>query len=606
MPGLLRAEEHTAQLAREKALDFQRDFKKGNIHVLSSSTTFELGVDLGDLNLVFLRNVPPENFNYAQRVGRAGRRRGMPGIAITYCGRSPHDLYHFEHPHAMISGKTQPPVINMQNLELVRRHWAALILSDFFRNGRAERFGTVLDFVGGDMANPDIIPALRQFLDQNLGYWEDMFGTIIPKNLRSSDTASHWIDVFLQPDSALARAVFAMVRDWETAKELEKQFKDEGNYRDADWAKRRASQIEKQDVIGFLSRNVVIPKYGFPVDVVDLEILSDGAGSRDVSLNRDLSVAIAEYAPSAEVIANKKVWTSRALKFGPEKVWPTGRYRRCAVHNTWDLAEEGNEFQNPPCCSIGERPRSYLIPRWGFTTDRQLPKNPHEGIERVFASKPFFVGIDSESAWTTTLHLPAVEPVVSAYDVRPGKIMLVSEGKRGHGFYVCNQCGYADTKIINKHKTPYGAACSAFHGSPTSLAHQFTTYILRLDLTAPPLTSFANLWGIAYALQLGAATALDVPITDLQALAYKVDSPSILLFDNVPGGAGLVSQLVDPDILKQVIRQAKDRVAGACGCDANSNCYACLRSYSNQWMHHERRRDAVFDALEFLDEVLNS
>ncbi len=605
MPGLLRAEEHTAQLSRDKAMQFQSDFKQGNIHVLSSSTTFELGVDLGDLNLVFLRNVPPENFNYAQRVGRAGRRRGMPGIAITYCGRSPHDLYHFEHPEAMISGKTQPPVINMQNRDLIRRHWAAVILSAFFRNGESDRFGSVIDFVGGDMDTPNVVPALRRFLEQDSGYWKDMFDSIIPDNLRGEDDAPDWINAFLQEGSPLNQAVAATVGDWKMAKDLEIRFKEEGNYKDADWAQRRANQIAKQNVIGFLSRNVVIPKYGFPVDVVDLEILSDASEAKDVSLSRDLTVAIAEYAPSAEVIANKKVWTSRALKFGPERVWPKGRYRRCSVHNTWDLAPEGEDFQKAPCCASGATSRHYLLPLWGFTTDRQLPKNPHEGIERVYASKPFFVGIDDESSWTTVLHLPSADPVVSAYDVRPGAIMLVSEGKRSQGFYICQECGYADTRILKKkHKTPYGGTCSGFTASPMSLGHRFTTYVLRLDLMAPSLSSFSNLWGIAYALQLGASNVLDVPITDLQALAYQVDATSVLLYDNVPGGAGLVSQLVEPDMLKQTIHRAKDRVRGNCGCDANSSCYACLRSYSNQWIHHELRRGPVFEALDFLDKAL--
>jgi hypothetical protein len=75
LPGSLRVEEHTAQLDKEKAREFQREFREGKINILSCSTTFELGVDLGDLDTIFLRNVPPEAFNYAQRVGRSGRRR---------------------------------------------------------------------------------------------------------------------------------------------------------------------------------------------------------------------------------------------------------------------------------------------------------------------------------------------------------------------------------------------------------------------------------------------------------------------------------------------------------------------------------------------------
>ncbi|MCL6431196.1 MAG: helicase C-terminal domain-containing protein [Anaerolineae bacterium] len=81
---MFRIEEHTAQITPRKAQEFQEDFRKGNIQILSCSTTFELGVDLGDLDIVFLRNVPPESFNYAQRVGRAGRRSvriGGPELA---------------------------------------------------------------------------------------------------------------------------------------------------------------------------------------------------------------------------------------------------------------------------------------------------------------------------------------------------------------------------------------------------------------------------------------------------------------------------------------------------------------------------------------------
>ena len=60
LPPTLSAEEHTAQIDSDEARQRQDKFKNGGIHLLSSSTTFEVGVDLGDLEAVFLRNVPPE------------------------------------------------------------------------------------------------------------------------------------------------------------------------------------------------------------------------------------------------------------------------------------------------------------------------------------------------------------------------------------------------------------------------------------------------------------------------------------------------------------------------------------------------------------------
>jgi hypothetical protein len=88
LPGLLRVEEHTAQLATDKAARFQRDFRTGKIQVLSCSTTFELGVDLGDLDTVFCER-PSGVVQHVQRVGRAGRRRDSVGFAVTYCDGPP-------------------------------------------------------------------------------------------------------------------------------------------------------------------------------------------------------------------------------------------------------------------------------------------------------------------------------------------------------------------------------------------------------------------------------------------------------------------------------------------------------------------------------------
>ena len=126
LPPTLRSEEHTAQIDSDTARKRQDEFKEGRIHLLSSSTTFEVGVDLGDLEAVFLRNVPPEPFNYTQRVGRAGRRE-TPGFALTYCRRNPHDLYHYENPEARIlSGSVRPPRLRMTNQKIISRHMAAV------------------------------------------------------------------------------------------------------------------------------------------------------------------------------------------------------------------------------------------------------------------------------------------------------------------------------------------------------------------------------------------------------------------------------------------------------------------------------------------------
>ena len=177
LPGALRVEEHTAQLDAHQAREFQRDFKSGAINILSCSTTFEVGVDLGDLDTVFLRNVPPEAFNYAQRVGRAGRRDN-PGFAVVYCRRSPHDLYHFADPGPMLSGRTNAPRLNLRNPKIIGRHMIALALSQYFR-AHPERFDHVAGLLGS-FEDADAVRHFRAFLAGSRDAIETALKHVVP------------------------------------------------------------------------------------------------------------------------------------------------------------------------------------------------------------------------------------------------------------------------------------------------------------------------------------------------------------------------------------------------------------------------------------------
>ena len=72
----------------------------------------------------------------------------------------------------------------------------------------------------------------------------------------------------------------------------------------------------------------------------------------------------------------------------------------------------------------------------------------------------------------------------------------------------------------------------------------------------------------------------------------KASESAIVLYDNVPGGAGLVAQMEQESIFEEKLRNARERVQGNCGCD--SSCYGCLRSYRNQFAHpHLNRKNAL-------------
>lgn len=125
----LEAREHTAQVPADVRQDRERRFRQGDLAALFCSPTMELGVDIAELSVVGLRNVPPTPANYAQRSGRAGRS-GQPALVFAYATTgSPHDQYFFKRPDKMIAGQVSPPRLDLANQDLVRSHVHSLWLS---------------------------------------------------------------------------------------------------------------------------------------------------------------------------------------------------------------------------------------------------------------------------------------------------------------------------------------------------------------------------------------------------------------------------------------------------------------------------------------------
>lgn len=609
LPGFLRVEEHTAQLDKEKAREFQREFKQGKIHVLSCSTTFELGVDLGDLDTIFLRNVPPEAFNYAQRVGRAGRR-GRPGFAITYCRRSPHDLYHFAEPERMLGGKVRPPVLSLRNGKIITRHIAATALSHFFRTF-PERFKTVEGLLT-DMQHPSGVADFRTYLHEHQAELEETLRAIVPSDMFSEIGLDNgqWIEritsKITESESSLSLAEAEISSDYVGVMRLEEDARAERDYRTAEWAQRRTNTISGEDVLSFLSRKAIIPKYGFPVDVVELDTQKTQQNQEafDVLLQRDLSIAISEFAPTSKLVANKKVWTSYGLKKVAEKEWPRKFYKRCARHNIF-LHWERGQPEPPTLCGDRLPVRQYVIPRFGFVTDRDRPKEPTSRTPKVFTTRPYFalpLGHDPG-----TISLPSNSPFITLTKAAPGLMVVLCEGRRGEGFYVCERCGAGFRKREKAHKTPYGQNCLGTL-EQVSLGHEFVTDVLQLQFQPKFNGDIESVWfaySLAYALVEGAAEILEVPSNDLSAtVSYggqQYPVPPIILYDNVPGGAGLVARLEQENNLKTCLDAALRRVSGNCGCNESTSCYGCLRSYRNQFAHQYLQRGPV---MHYLSDII--
>ena len=126
----LEAREHTAQVPYQERERREQDFGAAKLPVLYCSPTMELGVDIRQLNVVNMRNVPPTPANYAQRSGRAGRS-GQPAFVLTYCTTgSSHDQYFFRQPDRMVAGAVSPPRLDLANEDLVRAHVHAVWLAE--------------------------------------------------------------------------------------------------------------------------------------------------------------------------------------------------------------------------------------------------------------------------------------------------------------------------------------------------------------------------------------------------------------------------------------------------------------------------------------------
>ena len=188
----------------------------------------------------------------------------------------------------------------------------------------------------------------------------------------------------------------------------------------------------------------------------------------------------------------------------------------------------------------------------------------------------------------------------------PGYLVVLCEGRKGQGFFICRDCGAGSIKKPDpEHKTPLGRTCRG-PVVQSALGHEFLTDVLRINFDVP--SEGADIWfaySLGYALLSGAAEILEVPAGDLNVTVKGGEGngvpAEIVLYDDVPGGAGLVAQLETPQNFRDCLDEARKRVDGHCGCPLDESCYQCLRSYANQFAHTRLARGPVYS---YLDRVL--
>lgn len=603
-PIRLVAEEHTAQLTSEAAAELQTQFMQGEVNVLSCSTTFELGVDVGELESVFMRNVPPSTANYVQRAGRAGRRTSSTAFALTFAQRRSHDLTHFADPRRMVSGEISAPHFEIANEKIVRRHVYATALAAFWKE-HPETFGRVESFFFRDGRNgPDL------FADYLAGRPEALhisLQRIVPQELQRSLQLDDWgwtNGLFDEEEGALLRASKRVTGDVQKLEEVRAQLV-EAN-KPSDYILRVINTITKTYLINFLSSQNVIPKYGFPVDVVNLQILHHSDEARRLELDRDLRIALSEYAPSGQVVAGGKLWTSRYLKRLPDRDWRKYRYAICDHCRCYQrvLAETGQTLDTCRACKRpleGRDKGTFLVPEFGFIASTKPPVKPGEARpERTYTTRTYYSG---ESKEGDRIALQVGQITLVAIPASEGELAVINHAGY-QGFKVCRNCGYTllgNEPVSKPHQTPWRTDC---YGTLTRfyLGHEFKTDILQLRFEGYANVKRGFWLSLLYALLEGASEGLDIDRRDLDGCLYPYagdpSMPALVLFDEVPGGAGHVRRIArNEDALISVLKAALQKLE-CCECGGeqrNTSCYGCLRNYRNQFCHDELERGIVID-----------
>jgi superfamily II DNA/RNA helicase len=177
----LNADDHTGQVQNDERQVKEERFREGEIKALYCSPTMELGIDIKDLSIVHMRNVPPNPANYVQRSGRAGRQ-GQPALIFTFCSSfAPHDRHYFNNSTDMVAGIVMPPRIDLANEDLLRSHLHSIYLAHKGINQLRNSITSLVDT--SDKVNlplsDDVKASLKMFSDSEKDSVRNIFNKVI-------------------------------------------------------------------------------------------------------------------------------------------------------------------------------------------------------------------------------------------------------------------------------------------------------------------------------------------------------------------------------------------------------------------------------------------
>lgn len=649
--GLVTAE-HSAQLTakddqsafnktEEYELRFQ-DISIGNdpsIDVLSCTTTMEVGIDIGALSGVALRNVPPHVSNYQQRSGRAGRRGRSIASVITYAHGTSHDSYYYSHPEKIITGEVEVPVVYVENQQVLKRHINAYLVQQFFHNTVKagtrtyqlfEALGTVEQFLTDsfECSFSRLVIWLKHNeldLQKEIMSWAPLFSYGLNEDIKKevAGNIEKSVDTFIQILNGTLP-----IHDFNQRESLE------GVRRES--LERRLEESLLECLIG----RAILPRYAFPTDVVTFWVSKfrhpgDPVYKRDFEYQpqRDLQIALSEFAPGSSLTIDKYRFMSAGLysPYAPDvgvTLEKSESYTACEDCGYVSLQEDAVTLVDCPCCHGANLTRQNFITPEGFAPDINVRPEIDKGEAPVWAgmSSKAQIEVQEPPAQWDEQHYSGRLALIAKFQ----KLVTINKGIGDRGFIICPDCGKTEpvfgegypNSIMMKggvprsHANPLeqGVMCDGQAIGPYFLGHQFPTDILLIQIKrndpfvcSPADTpewsgraSRAALTSLVEAICLAASRTLQIEEGELSGnwcpvLGENNQDAQIFLYDLLPGGAGY-TRLVKQR-LAEVIDETEKLLAG---CDCETSCYRCLRHYGNNYYHASLDRKLAYALLKFI------